>query len=1155
MHKLIQYLKNSLKTNNYEKLATFIENNIDDIRKTYNDDIKKEIYEYLKDTTIPERVYDIIRAIDPENYIVYLYNLRKFYEKNNALDFMEYVKNKPFMLENEEIKKYFSDLIINMNLFSKIYYSSHANIYNEGDVNEYISNFYHFDDMKKVIDNYVSLGNYNVAEKILKKCIEIKNDVNCYYYLTDIYEIAGEKSLMEKSVNKVIHINKEKPNKKIAEYLYYLGKYKQSIEYMDITDNTNSRLGYAYYYSGNYENALVIFKNIYYNTDKNVLDTIIDIEYKIGDYGAVISYINAHENHDDKKLLLYKIEGEIKLYMFIEAEYDLKRYTKLYGTDYQLLNLELLYYRENHDEDNEYKIAEKIMALGILNGTDLDIIVNYLYKNEKYQELNQFIKNNNVYDKYKAQFAASLIFTKNFEDACNIMKEDRTLLNSRYILDSIFEMVRDDDSLSIFEKLDYSNSLLEIIISYIRGIEPDNAEMHVSDIIKTGSIACAYVLSMNGYNFINNRHEAYVDDILERENFENVRIIIKNIKNIYKNQIKNDMKDSTFFMYPLSYAMVNKGLYNIAEKNLTELSDKNPDPYFYYLLALIYFYKNDYSESKKYIDEALDVLTNARFLSLKIILNLRENENVRNIFTKIIDYKLYSAFKYVYDIMVETKYFLSNEGIALVNSNEINDINFYRIGRYINSDYIEKLKYSARIIKFNNRTMDDLINHYYLLLEKNDISGIEFLQHLKIKNDVIYSLIGNYYFNNKFFIEASVNYINSYLRSEKKEIPDNLGKILSDENIFNSVIENKGKNNFYSIVLFYLKKDYSSIDSYIDKTNLDNRKSFEFIINNLWSKNGIKSKILKLFNEVKDSVLGEIIRSKLDIDEDYDLEKNILHTLHNSNPDNIKIIIQLAETLNKNQEREDAMEFLKSAFYKIKEKILFDRLLELYYNSKNYEAIINIHKKYLKFIDQDNIKYIFYSLIKLFKYQDVAIFENKFIKIVDSNLKENIKFKLRSAFKFKNTLTYAKKLFKTEFEQNKLLNPDEAESLLPEYYVKHVFNFIWSREPYTFIDKYAYNDMSIDVLKKLYDMGYTELNKLKINQIFNVLNDVIKSKNFYLFINMAINNLAYIKNKKNYGNILKFINKKMNNPIEIVCNFNIGLIDAINIINIVGEEN
>ncbi|WP_175266534.1 hypothetical protein [Acidiplasma cupricumulans] len=47
---------------------------------------------------------------------------------------------------------------------------------------------------------------------------------------------------------------------RIARYLFYTGNYKQSIDYMILSDNTNQMLADAYYYSGNYENALIIYK-------------------------------------------------------------------------------------------------------------------------------------------------------------------------------------------------------------------------------------------------------------------------------------------------------------------------------------------------------------------------------------------------------------------------------------------------------------------------------------------------------------------------------------------------------------------------------------------------------------------------------------------------------------------------------------------------------------------------------------------------------------------------------------------------------------------------------------------------------------------------------------------------------------------------------
>ncbi|WP_287960124.1 hypothetical protein, partial [Acidiplasma sp.] len=147
-----------------------------------------------------------------------------------------------------------------------------------------------------------------------------------------------------------------------------------------------------------------------------------------------------------------------------------------------------------------------------------------------------------------------------------------------------------------------------------------------------------------------------------------------------------------------------------------------------------------------------------------------------------------------------------------------------------------------------------------------------------------------------------------------------------------------------------------------------------------------------------------------------------------------------------------------------------------------------------------------------------------------------------------------KLILKKEYDNNKIIDRELATSIIPEYFINEVYDFLESREPYTFIDKYKYNQMSIEVLRAIRNMGIKNIHEIKIYHINHILNDVIKSKNFYIFLNWAMNNEININISKAALAMYKDLENKPGSIMDIVSRFNIGVLDAINILDSVNRE-
>lgn len=290
--KLKTMLKKSIEKNNIDIFTGFIIKEKNAIREVYDTQISDILLNALRDAEISADLYSALTYIDDKSPLILEYKALKLYSDGKIDDFIHFVTSNIDILSLANVKKDFDELINKSQPEKAVEYLSIAGVFDEGIFKEYFATMPGEQEIRRLTALFQTNGSINDLEKILSICISKIPYSTCYFSLADIYVEFNQKDKLKELLHDIhknrIHYN----NIDIRKYYSYLGEYEKVVEFSDVNEPDNALLADAYYHLGYYENALKIYKYIYYNEDKNVLERIIDITYAIKDYYSLINYIN-----------------------------------------------------------------------------------------------------------------------------------------------------------------------------------------------------------------------------------------------------------------------------------------------------------------------------------------------------------------------------------------------------------------------------------------------------------------------------------------------------------------------------------------------------------------------------------------------------------------------------------------------------------------------------------------------------------------------------------------------------------------------------------------------------------------------------------------------------------------------------------------------
>ncbi|WMT52138.1 MAG: hypothetical protein RE471_04480 [Ferroplasma sp.] len=1144
--KLKSLLKKARESGSIESFSNFVIKESEEIKNVYDSQISEILEEAFRNQKITEDLFEALNSIDSKLMPVLKYRALKYYSTEDVDGFLDIINTYKELLGIEEIKEAFNRTIGSVSIDIALQYLCKTGIYDKEKFNQYLTDSFRESDFQDYIKIFKENGSPDDLEKILLRCISVSGSKYCYKELADIYMKTGRKTDLKNLViamESIFHNNDE-----LTGYYLYLQDYDSVMKYSEKTDQGNAELAEAYYRTGSYESALKIYKFIYYNRDQNVLDRIIEIEHSIQDYYSLLGYISIMERNArlPRNFLQYKIEAEISLEMYSEAESDISRYRSEFDEDREIMKLLIQYYLNTDSQEYAYRIALSLIEKGIHDVNTYRIAVNYLYENHKYEELVKLLEEEEKKREFMPEYCSSLISMGEIDRAVEYLSADRMLLDSGPVVDTLFGFLKSEANIRKFDNLNISGTLLEMVILFIRGRENIDYNIYMQKAYRHKSVACIYIISLMASRKKLPVQKNYIRGLLGVDKYQAVGTIMAEAYSIQTGKVPRDLNDSSYFLYPVTMSLIDYGFYKQAESYIESIKNKTPDPFYYYARALIEQHGSNYGDAIKHIDEAVEILLNVNFLASRINIGLQHNEKVDSYVKLCTDLGFDEVFYKIDAFMEENKIEVKDSLRELLGTIDVRNAGMYRLKAYCMEAYRDKLKFSALSV-LHGGTSEDIVKHYLLLKSRNEKIAISFLESYPGKKYSSYIILSSYYYSRRIYKKALEYFNRAYIRN-RKALDNPVFQEISTGNIISTkIIEDmKSRNEWFDLFLYYyFRNEYSNVKDIIVK-HYTNTKIIEFAINQAWDTMSLKQPMLDLFHGTGDKILGELLAEKFHDLELYGLEIDILKKLAGSNPEETGIQDKLTSALIMNNEDGEALRLSFENYHRLKSVSSFNKMTKTAYNLKDYASLSNIFKNNPDFINKDNIEYYIYAQIKLFNYVGVRVILKEYSDIIPESLKSKIENKIRASYRTRTVIRLTGDLFRVENDQNRVLNFHEMQKYIPCYVASDVYGFITNNIPYSYIDRDEFNIQSKNIMERLYEKGIRSLNKIKIHDIYSVTGDVIKSKNFYIFIGRAME--GYYRPSQDLGewNFTSGINQNdIPGIMEIMVKYDIGLLDSI----------
>lgn len=1147
--KLRALYKKAVDRGSPEIFSNFVIKEHEEIKNAYDNQIAQILTDGFMEQDISEELFQALNYIDDRSLPVLKYKVLKYYNQGNLEGFIEFIKEHKEIMQNEQVHRSLNDVLDSVDIEKSIHYLCVLGIYNKEKFIRYFNSYYNSDIFKNYVKEFENSGNYEDLEKILLQCIDQKNDIECYIELGNIYMRNGKKENLKKLIDKMTYLFPENPI--LPVYYSYLEDYQSVIKYSDITSLDNATLADAYYHTGDYENSLKIYKYIYYNEDKNVLDKIIQITYDLQDYYSLLGYINSKVKNTklSRTFILYKIEAEINLEMYSEAESDISKYKSEFTEDMDINQLLIKYYLNVDNQEYAYKLSLSLIERGITEQWNYKIVVDYLFENRDYGSIIKLLQRGQNISEFKPEYCSSLIHTGDIDTAMRFISEDKMLLDSAPVVDTLFEFLKIKENMKKFESVDISGTLVEMIIAFLKGKENIDYNQYMEKVHISKSISCVYILATAAYNGEISIQKNYIRGLLSKDKYQTVGSILSSIYSIKIGIVPDDINDSQYFLYPITRALIENGFYEQAHQSIEAINNKSPDPFYYYIRSLLEQSESNLGEAIKHIDEAITLLNNINFIALRIDIGLQRNERVDNYVNLCIEQKLVETFIHVDDFVEKNKIEVKESFKETLEKLEVDNIGIFRLKTYCLDDYKIRIKFSALSI-LHGGTSEDIVKHYSLLNSKNEKLSIMFLEYYSNKKYITYIILSSYYYSKRIYKKTLEYFNRAYIRNSSATNNPIFNELVNGNIISQKIIEDmKSTNEWFDLFLYYyFRKEYDNVKEVI-RTQYKNKKILEFAVNHVWETMALKELMLGIFMSTGDKILGELLAGKFHDMELYDQEVTILKILVAKYPEESMLQNKLVNAFIMDNQEGPALELSYKNYHNNKSRSTFNRMVKITYDLKDYSSLVNIFKNNAEFIADDNIEYFIYSQIKLFNYIGVRAMVKEYSGIITEQLMEKISSRIKASYRVKSVVDHAHSILKKEIELNKILTFNDMHKYLPEYLVSDVYNFITNDLPYSYIDQNEFNDQSKNIIKRLREKGISSINTIKIHDIYSVIGDVIRAKNFYIFLGRAMEGYyKYSMDLDRWAFNAGFDESEIPGLIEIMVKYDIGLLDSMAIL-------
>ena len=938
---------------------------------------------------------------------------------------------------------------------------------------------------------------------------------------------------------------------------------------------------------GDKNQAFTILKDLFNRgaLDDSRINQLIDLAKDLKLYDECLQIISGIDE-DKKGPNIYSVAADCYLVTgrLQEAQNLVSLALKKYPENEEIKYLRYRVMRDMQRHNEAYEIALELVKTGSRIDDVISYLFNWLYSLGEYKDILDLYRKFEVESPINIHYiVASLISLKESDEALKLIQENRDVLYSPLVADSIFYNFRTDEEIADLERIIPEDAdILNMVLRRLRGIFPEHmVPENISDYSR--SRACCFIIAFPHFNSDSQEIDERVRTLLAGKNNAEILDLLETVHAIrMAGKSPGSILDSPKFLFPVATAMLNSGMIDQAENLILRSEHSDSDPFYSYLRHRIEFRRENYSGAKKFLSKSISKLDNLQFLQDAIIISIRTNDSDDlNKYILLIEEKSWTAnldLRIVHKELIDTgNWGLAESILQAMEKWGLKGHDYFSIKR----DYLlasgnlkEAENASSEIFRIQNYTLDDLNEHIDILKRSGHESSIEnFLDDIEAGGAPreAYLIHGDLLFRNDDFkgaikefekasdlgidLKGNRNYILSLIESGMDSKAESVMGDTSDPYILIRLYQ---KTHKIQESLALLSKYRSDAEKYEDL--------YRFAASKLWYNTEIREILYDIFREKGYLFLGKILARNLYDGGDSQGAIRIVKNLAKNYPQNLEIRKILIDLYVKSGMRDEAISMILDTLGHTSiepDRIQLVRTLyQLYFQDRDYKAIVKFFEKNPDNTDGELLQYVVRSYIELedFDTAERIISKHEGTTIsgeVHGQLMEDLNFKKQ----FVETMFYVSKLFKSEYREGRTFDKKEAfyKAGIPVEKLPAVFTFLESRDFYFEINQEKYEIYSRDVIQKACKAVHLEsIRQMTMNVIFNNLEkkDPVLARNIYLYIREQLETPRKARYRDaRYLKLLKTALKEglKPEPLHIAYGLKIGVAEALEVLAILNH--
>ncbi|MCY0851642.1 MAG: tetratricopeptide repeat protein [Thermoplasma acidophilum] len=744
----------------------------------------------------------------------------------------------------------------------------------------------------------------------------------------------------------------------------------------------------------------------------------------------------------------------------------------------------------------------------------LKFVMDYFFGRRNYEDIlgiYESLQDDALKEKYRGMAAACYVYMGYMDDAVNMIRDHREILDDPFFVDSILFSVRKKEDVMMIISSGLENTYSRVSVDRLFGIEIRGVDYILDYATKSCSKAMAFVAAEAVFRKMHTVPDK-IKVALSTKCLEEVYDIMISMQGIYSKENVKIFEDHPRYLYPAIDTFITAGLYDDAYRIIERYEGTKEDPFLDYEYARLMYVMNRPKDAIRLIRRAKESFSNIDFYLLSITI---DEDSVVDDVASIIELDR-NAIPYR---ILREKYLDNHEVmsgvISLIHDKNIQNPEVMRLER----DHLfrlgkreDALNISAAIIK-ESADDGDIQAHFAILRSISENSAADFLMHHLDKFHNIEDLreAAHSFYRRRDFEDAIAVYRAIISRGANPvQFPEYIDCLIETGNYAEADdIISRLPSVLPVTIKFYLRMGKTDkIVEYLNSKEEKPPEDIRYIARVGWSYDNIREAFLKYYEETGDLVAGKIIMDKFKNEGRYDDAIRIASYLYENYGDMDAGLsyVDLLRITGDNERSLQVAEELASRCSGNSCTEVYRRIYGIMYDMKKYDQIIKMFRK-RKDADSNIIPFVVRSYLAE---DDVEQAEEI---LSGYSLPDSVRASLIQAINEKRYIDrlskYASKILAMEFRQGRKLSFGEMVSKadVPDDFANDVKAFFEEDKYIGSPDTKYLETISAVVIKKIADKEkISSADKIYIHTIFGHLDprDPVMAKNIYVYMRSAM---------------------------------------------------